>query len=44
LGRVKVEGPRTEIDLLLMSEKPKDVRFNDLEGMLAEVKSTGWED
>ena len=40
------EGERTahRIDLPLMPEKPKDVRFNDLEGVLAEVKSTGWED
>jgi len=27
-----------------MPETPKEVRFNDLEGVLAKVRSTGWED
>jgi aminopeptidase N len=42
--RVKVKGPKTEIELPLMPEKPKDVKFNDLEGVLADVKTGGWED
>ncbi len=42
--RVKVKGPKTEIELPLMPEKPKDVKFNDLEGVLADVKTAGWED
>ena len=41
--RVKVEGPRSEIELPLMPAEPKKVKFNDLEGVLAEVKTGGWE-
>ncbi len=37
--RVKVKGPRSEIELPLMPGKPKSLRFNDLDGVLAEVKS-----
>ena len=40
--RVKVTGPRTEIDLPPMPAKPKAVRFNDLEGVLADVKMGDW--
>ena len=40
--RVKVRGPKTEIDLPLMPAKPKSIRFNDLEGVLAEVKMEDW--
>jgi hypothetical protein len=40
--RVKVRGPKTEVDLPLMPTKPKEVRFNDLDGVLGEVKMTGW--
>lgn len=37
--RVKVEGPTTDVDLpLALPSKPKDVRFNDLHGVLADVK------
>lgn len=40
--RVKVQGPRTEVDLPLMPAQPKSVKFNDLNGVLAEVNSVGW--
>ena len=40
--RVKVQGPTSEIDLPLMPAKPKSIRFNDLEGVLAEVKMEDW--
>ena len=41
--RVKVEGAVTEIALPLVPAEPKKVTFNDLEGVLAEVKTVGWE-
>ena len=41
--RVKVKGAVSELELPLMPAEPKKVTFNDLEGVLAEVKSTGWE-
>jgi hypothetical protein len=41
-ARVKVRGSRSEIDLPLMPSKPKAVRFNDLDGVLAEVKMVDW--
>ena len=41
--RVKVKGPVSEIELPLMPAEPKSVKFNDLEGVLAEVKTTGWD-
>jgi hypothetical protein len=37
--RIKVRGPRTEVDLPLMPARPRSLRFNDLSGVLAEVKS-----
>ncbi len=40
--RVKVRGALTEVDLPLMPAKPKAVRFNDLSGVLGEVKMVGW--
>jgi peptidase M1-like protein len=40
--RVKVRGRTSEIDLPLMPSKPKAVRFNDLDGVLAEVKMVDW--
>ncbi len=40
--RVKVAGPESEIELPLMPSEPKKVVFNDLEGVLAEVKGDGW--
>ncbi|HEY8257794.1 MAG TPA: M1 family aminopeptidase [Gemmatimonadales bacterium] len=42
--RVKVRGPRTEIDLPPMPAEPKNLRFNDLEGVLADVKMVDWRD
>ena len=41
--RVKVKGPLTEIELPAVPAEPKKVTFNDLEGVLAEVKTGGWE-
>jgi hypothetical protein len=41
--RVKVKGPVSEIELPLMPAEPKSVKFNDLEGVLGEVKTVGWE-
>jgi aminopeptidase N len=41
--RVKVAGPMTELELPPVPAEPKKVVFNDLEGVLAEVKSAGWE-
>jgi hypothetical protein len=40
--RVKVKGPLTEITLPPVPAKPKTVKFNDLEGVLAEVKTEEW--
>ena len=42
--RVKVTGPRTDLELPLMPSKPKDLKFNDLDGVLADVSTTGWSD
>jgi predicted metalloprotease with PDZ domain len=41
--RVQVKGPLSEIELPLMPAEPKSVKFNDLEGVLAEVKTTSWD-
>lgn len=40
--RVKVQGATSEIELPLMPSRPKTVRFNDLDGVLAEVKMVDW--
>ncbi len=40
--RVKVTGARTEIELPPISARPKGLKFNDLEGVLAEVKEIPW--
>ena len=40
--RVRVTGPRTELELPLMPAKPRELRFNDLSGVLAEVQRTSW--
>jgi aminopeptidase N len=40
--RVKVTGARSEIELPPMPAAPKAVRFNDLEGVLADVKMVEW--
>jgi aminopeptidase N len=41
--KVKVSGPLTEIELPPVPAEPKKVTFNDLEGVLAEVKVGRWE-
>jgi len=41
--RVKVTGAVSEIELPPVPAEPKKVTFNDLEGVLAEVKSAGWD-
>jgi hypothetical protein len=40
--RVKVTGARTDVALPPLPAKAKKVRFNDLSGVLAEVKEEGW--
>jgi hypothetical protein len=40
--RVKVRSATSEIELALMPSKPKGLKFNDLDGVLAEVKMVGW--
>ena len=42
--RVKVTGARSEIELPPMPAAPKSLRFNDLEGVLANVKEVKWAD
>jgi aminopeptidase N len=42
--RVKVKGPSSDIDLPLLPGQPKAVRFNDLDGVLGEVKMVNWSD
>jgi aminopeptidase N len=41
-ARVKVRGATSEIELPLMPSKPKGLKFNDLDGVLAEVKMVDW--
>jgi aminopeptidase N len=40
--RVKVKGPVSEITLPPVPAKPKSIKFNDLEGVLAVVKNESW--
>jgi len=40
--RVKVRGPKSDIELPLMPSKPKGLKFNDLDGVLAEVNMVDW--
>lgn len=40
--RKLVTGPLTEFELGPLPSKPKTVKFNDLDGVLADVKSMGW--
>jgi aminopeptidase N len=41
--RVRVTGSMTELDLpVLLPSEPRSVRFNDMQGVLADVKSAGW--
>jgi aminopeptidase N len=42
--RVKVKGPVSDIELPLMPAAPRDVKFNDLEGVLGEVKLVDWKE
>lgn len=41
--RVKVTGPRSDLVLPPMPAEPKGLRFNDLEGVLAEVNMVSWD-
>lgn len=40
--RMKVTGPVSELELPPLPSKPKSVKFNDLDGVLADVKSVAW--
>ena len=40
--RMHVAGPLSEMDLPLLPAAVKSVKFNDLEGVLADVKTEGW--
>jgi aminopeptidase N len=40
--RVKVTGAHSELELPPMPAAPKSLRFNDLEGVLADVKMVDW--
>jgi hypothetical protein len=40
--RVKVTGASSELELPPMPAAPKSVKFNDFEGVLADVKVVGW--
>lgn len=40
--RIDVRGPVTEVDLPLLPSEPKGLRFNELEGVLCEVKLEKW--
>ena len=40
--RMKVTGPVTDMELPLLPAKPKSVKFNDLDGVLADVKTVNW--
>jgi hypothetical protein len=37
-----VTGARSELSLPPLPAKPKKITFNDLHGVLAEVKETDW--
>lgn len=39
--RVKVKGPHSEIELPVAA-RPKDVKFNDLESVLCDLKTVNW--
>lgn len=41
--RVKIAGPVTELELPPVPAEPRKVIFNDLEGVLAEVKTVAWD-
>jgi hypothetical protein len=40
--RVKVTGHQSNIDLPALPLQPKSVKFNDLDGVLADVKTVDW--
>ncbi len=40
--RMKVTGPTTEMEFPLLPAMPKGVDFNDLDGVLASVKTASW--
>ncbi|MEE9472630.1 MAG: M1 family aminopeptidase, partial [Acidimicrobiia bacterium] len=42
--RLLVEGPVAVIELPLMPYEPRDVKFNDLQGVLCEEKEVRWRD
>ncbi|MGH7498947.1 MAG: hypothetical protein ACREL3_08865 [Gemmatimonadales bacterium] len=42
--RVKVSGPTSDIELPPMPAEPKALHFNDLEGVLADVRMVDWKD
>ena len=42
--RKKVTGPVTDLELGPLPSRPKSVKFNDLDGVLADVKMVGWSD
>jgi hypothetical protein len=42
--RKQVTGPLTEFELGPLPSKPKSVKFNDLNGVLADVKMVGWDE
>jgi hypothetical protein len=41
--RVKITGARSELELPPMPAEPKAVKFNDFEGVLADLKMVGWQ-
>ncbi len=40
--RMKVTGPVSDMEFPLLPAKPRSVKFNDLDGVLADVKVVGW--
>jgi Peptidase family M1 domain len=42
--RVKVQGPKSDIELPLLPGNPKSVRFNELNGVLGDVRMVDWRD
>jgi hypothetical protein len=40
--RVNVRGTQSEIVLPLLPAEPKSVKFNELEGVLCDIKTVGW--
>ena len=41
-ARVLIKGPHTETALPLLPAEPKSIKFNDLDGVLADVKTVNW--